>query len=97
MQEKRDKGICYRCDEPWQYGHRCKAKGLSILIVDDDDGVDSVSDGEDVTLMSVSLNSVIGIDGPETLKLLGVIKGQEVVVMIDTGATHNFISHVLVQ
>lgn len=40
----------------------------------------------------MSLNSVVGIENPKTMKLKGVINGQDVVVMIDLGATHNFIS-----
>lgn len=40
----------------------------------------------------ISLNSVMGLTSPKTLKLEGSIKGEKVVVMIDPGATHNFIS-----
>lgn len=40
----------------------------------------------------ISLNSVLGINTPKTLKMKGNILGKEVVVMIDPGATHNFIS-----
>lgn len=43
----------------------------------------------------ISLNSVMGISSPRTLKLLGQIGGDNVVVMIDPGATHNFISNAL--
>ena len=24
MQERREKGLCYNCDEKYQYGHKCK-------------------------------------------------------------------------
>lgn len=40
----------------------------------------------------ISLNSVIGISSSKTMKLLGEIMGQRVVVLIDPGATHNFVS-----
>lgn len=40
----------------------------------------------------VSLNSMIGLSNPKTMKLKGAIGDYEVVVMIDLGATHNFIS-----
>lgn len=40
----------------------------------------------------ISLNSVMGITSPKTMKLKGILNGGEVVVMIDPGATHNFIS-----
>ena len=40
----------------------------------------------------ISLNLVVGISTPTTMKLQGRIEGQEVVVLIDCGASHNFIS-----
>lgn len=40
-----------------------------------------------------SLNSVVGLTSPHTMKVKGVTEGQDVVMLIDCGATHNFISH----
>lgn len=40
----------------------------------------------------VSLSSVMGITSPKTMRLLGSINGSGVVVMIDPGTTHNFVS-----
>lgn len=44
------------------------------------------------TATEVSLNSVIGLTSPKTMKLMGKIGERKVVVMIDPGATHNFVS-----
>lgn len=41
---------------------------------------------------TLSINSIVGLTNPKTLKLVGQIGGGEVVVMVDPGATHNFIS-----
>lgn len=38
------------------------------------------------------INSIVGITNPKTMKLLGRIGDGEVVLMVDPGATHNFIS-----
>lgn len=48
--------------------------------------------GEEPIQPEVSLNSVIGLSNPKTMKMLGLIGEKQVVVMIDPGATHNFIS-----
>ena len=37
LQKKREKGLCYRCDEKWAPGHRCKKKELTVLLTYDMD------------------------------------------------------------
>ena len=36
LQARQDKGLCYRCDEPFSKGHRCKNKELRLYLVADD-------------------------------------------------------------
>ena len=36
MQAKREKGLCYSCDNKWSPGHQCWKKELSILVTFDD-------------------------------------------------------------
>ena len=50
--------------------------------------------GEAATL---SLNSVVNISTPKTMKLRGQIENQAVVVLIDCRASHNFIAADLVE
>ena len=40
----------------------------------------------------VSLNSVVGFTPNQTMKVKGMLEGQEMIVLIDNGATHNFIA-----
>lgn len=67
-----------------------------MLITEEDgemEGEDSdvpASPTEEI-LTEVSFNSVVGISNPKTMKLKGIIGNKEVVVMVDPGATHNFI------
>ncbi|GJU14254.1 ty3-gypsy retrotransposon protein [Tanacetum coccineum] len=47
-------------------------------------------------MVDVSLNSVLGFTLPHTMKLRENIHEADVVVLVDCGATHNFIAHRLV-
>ena len=105
VQAKREKGLCYRCDEKWGPGHRCKRKELSVLLTADETEELEVEvatehntmehhndESPEENLPEVSLNSVMGLTSSKTLKMVGKIKGQEVIIMVDHGATHNFIA-----
>ena len=82
----------------------CKKKELQVLLVDDDEEEDEVAmEGSVVKLpeigemVEISLNSVVGLTTPKTMKMRERVYGQEVVVLVDCGATHNFISTKLVE
>jgi hypothetical protein len=45
----------------------------------------------------ISLNSLTGFSSPQTLKLIGYIKHQKVIILVDSGRTHNFIHHRIAQ
>lgn len=48
-------------------------------------------------VVELSLNSVVGLTAPGTFKIKGMVEDREIVVMIDCGATHNFIPLKLVE
>lgn len=48
-------------------------------------------------VVELSLNSVAGLTAPGTFKIKGMVEDREIVVMIDCGATHNFIPLKLVE
>jgi hypothetical protein len=39
----------------------------------------------------ISLNALIGFSTPQTLKIIGYIKHRKVIILVDSGSTHNFI------
>ncbi|XP_019157771.1 PREDICTED: uncharacterized protein LOC109154433 [Ipomoea nil] len=100
IREKRDKGLCFRCDEKYTPGHRCKGRFL-VLIGDEDDKpleddpmvVNQYHTDEEVISGDVSvLNTMTGPGSPRSLRLIGNIKGSSCMVLIDSGSTHNFIT-----
>jgi hypothetical protein len=44
---------------------------------------------------TISCNALAGISTPQTLKIKGYIKKKKVIVLIDSGSTHNFIHYKL--
>nr|KAJ0197601.1 hypothetical protein LSAT_V11C700383600 [Lactuca sativa] len=99
LAEKKAKGICFRCDGKYSPGHRCPSKAFQVLLVDEEDTVEEEDDGEHPHLeaIEVSLNSVSGLTPPHTMKVRENIQGVPVVVLIDCGATHSFVSNRVIE
>lgn len=49
-------------------------------------------EGPEVQVLELSQMAARGLDGPQTLKLTGIIRERPMLVMVDSGATHCFIS-----
>lgn len=107
MIAKKEKGLCYRCDEKFFIGHRCKNKELRVLLVSDDaddEGGFHPSHEHDQTpqeeemgeVAELSLNTVVGFSDLGTIKIKWKIDQEEVIVLVDCGATHNFTSQKIV-
>jgi hypothetical protein len=45
----------------------------------------------------ISLNALTSFSTPQTLKLIGYIKNRKVIILVDSGSTHNFIHHHIAQ
>jgi hypothetical protein len=45
----------------------------------------------------ISLHSLTRFSTPQTLKLIGYIKHIKVIILVDSGSTHNFIHHRIAQ
>ncbi|XP_057445429.1 uncharacterized protein LOC130737628 [Lotus japonicus] len=99
MKEKREKRLCFRCDEPFSREHRCKNKHLRMVIMEEEEEEELAVPGEEdksMKSLQLSRHSIAGFTSAKSWKVRGFINGQEVVILIDCGASHNFVSHELV-
>lgn len=101
-EDRRRKRLCFKCDERYFVGHVCKNKELQVLVVLNGCEVELVEDEEveyvvmeqdfPKALMTLLIHSYLGIPSPTTKKLRGDLAKMNIVVMLDSGATHNFIT-----
>ncbi|KAL4026028.1 hypothetical protein IC575_014435 [Cucumis melo] len=48
--------------------------------------------GDTTTFVELSINSVVGLNDSGTMKVRGKLRDEDVIILIDCGATHNFVS-----
>ncbi|XP_026383401.1 uncharacterized protein LOC113278891 [Papaver somniferum] len=104
MQVRKYKGICYNFDEFYRQSHRCKTQQLFMLIADEDledhgslsteEISDTYPSASDSTI-EISLQALTGNIAHDTIRISGHLNKHPVVVLIDTGSTHNFIDAAL--
>lgn len=99
LQARRDKGLCYKCDEQFSKGHHDKNKELCLYVATDDledtemeDILSEEAMVEVSRVVELSLNSVVDLRASGTFKIKEMMEDWEIVIMIVCGATHNFIS-----
>ena len=107
MAFRREKGLCYNCDDKWSPNHRCKGRILLFIAYDlpPNDGdpnsitpnsclEDNGGDSEpamDTSFPHVSLHAMSGLPSSETFRIYGTIKNARLTILIDSGSTHNFL------
>jgi hypothetical protein len=100
MKLRREKGLCYNCDEVYTFGHQCAKKQFYMLEgeIDSEETLEeSVEETElekDDSIeeeMTISHHALTGSMGLQTIRLRGKVKNREITILVDSGSTHNFL------
>lgn len=102
MDERREKGLCFNCDQRWSRNHKCGARIFLMLSNDDNDVVTGDLDSAAEQIVSseiepiteaaqLSLHALSGDQAGDTFRVKGLIGSHSVGVLVDGGSTHNFI------
>ncbi|VFQ67522.1 unnamed protein product, partial [Cuscuta campestris] len=101
-QERRNKGLCFRCGDPFRPGHRCTTSTFSLMEVDVEgnpipETFEPAPEMEEIIEEAeISFNAILGTSSAATMKLQGSIQNRNVLCLVDSGSTHNFFSERLV-
>lgn len=104
LDNMRREGVCFKFGAKWSRAHAavCPNRELRVLTVINGLELEVVTDeeGEEMLiyatqnheLKTLSFNSFLGYSSPKTTKLHGKIGNVEIIFLLDSGASHNFIS-----
>jgi hypothetical protein len=95
-------GLCYSCDSKWSRDPVCSVLKLflneAMQEIDKDKmrDIPPVEDDPNEFFLEefpeISLNDIICTPSPKTTRIVGILRYQQVITLIDSGSTHNFLS-----
>lgn len=105
--ERQKKGLCYKCGGPFHPHHQCPDRQLKVMMLEDDEFDDGevqvmnaevveeeVEDEGELSVMSLQGLAAHMANKFHTMRLRGKIHGVPILLLVDSGATHNFISEI---
>jgi hypothetical protein len=103
LEEIKENDLCFNCDNKYSKGHNYgENKFFYIDCEEEEEQEQEPSQDENIEAISfeeltptISCNALARISTPQTLKIEGFIKKKKVIVLIDSGSTHNFIHYKL--
>lgn len=87
MQKRRADGLCFNCDEKFVPGHRYSKPQLLLL-----DGGSEIGEKDEDDDLEISLHALTGWSSAGTIWVAVIIGSFELIVLFDSGSTHNFIN-----
>lgn len=102
MAARREKGLCYNCDDKFTPGHRCRpGNKINYSMMSEEQELRYLQSSSDTEVevdeeppmeeTVLSLNTLKGNHDIYTMKFTGHCEGQELNILIDTGSTLSFI------
>ncbi|KAI9165992.1 hypothetical protein LWI28_024310 [Acer negundo] len=100
LNERRRKGLCFRCNEKFGPGHQCKKLFLiQACLEESDDDVEMDLDGgteeQPMETPEISLHAMAGTFTTQTMRVRGRLHNAMAIILVDSGSTHNFVSESL--
>ncbi|XP_062092349.1 uncharacterized protein LOC133798158 [Humulus lupulus] len=101
MRDKRERGLCFTCDEKYSFGHKCKNRVLVLCGTDEDNDTllspeeEETTDGDDNNVDEVSLNALSNSANPRIFRIQAKQGEEKLEVLIDIGSNNNFIQESL--
>ena len=93
MQDRREKGLCYFCDEKYHQGHKCSRPKLYLL-----EGMEFKEEGEEeifnqpdtenilafqqADLLGISLHAIARAPSPKTMRLVGKLRHVQLLFLL---------------
>ena len=104
MQYRRNNGLCFKCGEKYGIGHQCKVGYSNCMTLEEKDNAafeDAFGEQDEQTgnpgqAMDMSLHALSEALKRKTITLTGILDGEEVLILVDTGSSDSYISSELV-
>ena len=98
LEDRRLKGFCFRCDEKFMPGNRCRNKMVySLSVVEEEEIIQEEEAAEEEVISRevtphISLDALEGTVGLNTMKVNGKMDKTTMCILIDSGSTHKFLN-----
>ncbi|WVZ04461.1 hypothetical protein V8G54_025267 [Vigna mungo] len=96
MQSRRERGLCFTCDEKFSATHRCQNRQYLIMQLEEEEKdaqelEEDVVNLEDELAHYLSFSALKGSAGTGTMRFTGTIAGKDVQILLDSGSSDNFL------